>query len=163
MDITKRVAHNLSAWMEGHKTLGTLKKIAAASGVGFGTVRRALGREPGNITVQNLEAIAEAFGKTAADLLKEPTSSAQPPANETPALYLLDEAHRVPARLAKLTEADLDKLLAVLNLIETLTPGAAVTALTATPAKPAPPGWSNLPAGDPEPQPTADTDHQDNT
>ncbi|HLO65293.1 MAG TPA: helix-turn-helix transcriptional regulator [Azonexus sp.] len=153
MDITKRVAHNLSAWMDGHETLGTLKLVAAAANVGFGTVRRAKNGD-GNITVQNLDAIAKVFKKTAADLIAEPKQATAQQANETPALYLADEAHRIPARLAKLTDEELDKLLAVLNLVETMAVGQ-----TATPLKSSTPGWSELPAGNPE-KPAAKASNQ---
>lgn len=69
MDISKIIAANLSAWMDGHKTLDTLKKLSAKSGVGFGTVRRAKSGD-GNTTIQNLAAIAEAFKRPVTDLLQ---------------------------------------------------------------------------------------------
>ena len=47
--------------MTNSQTLDTVKKVSARSGVGFGTVRRAKNGD-GNITVENLSAIARAFG-----------------------------------------------------------------------------------------------------
>ena len=61
MDIKLIVAQNLSRLMSQSQTLDTVKKVSARSGVGFGTVRRAKNGD-GNITVDNLSAIAKAFG-----------------------------------------------------------------------------------------------------
>lgn len=71
MDIASVIAYNLSAWMDASANLGTIKALSKASGVGFGTVRRAKNGD-GNITVQNLEAIARAFKRKAIDLLRAP-------------------------------------------------------------------------------------------
>lgn len=71
MDIARVIAHNLSTWMEASTNLNTLKALSKASGVGFGTVQRAKNGD-GNITVQNLEAIAHAFKRKAVDLLADP-------------------------------------------------------------------------------------------
>lgn len=68
MDISHIIAMNLTTWMEGHPSLDTLKKLAARAGVGYGTVRRARKAE-GNLTVENAEAIARAFGKTTRELV----------------------------------------------------------------------------------------------
>lgn len=68
MDIAAIIAHNLTALMERHPDRDTLEKVAAAAGVGFGTVRRAKNGD-GNLTVQKLELIARAFRRTARDLL----------------------------------------------------------------------------------------------
>lgn len=68
MDITKIIAANLSAWMDGNIGPTTLKELARASGVGFGTVQRAKNAS-GNTTIQNLESIANAYKKHAIDLL----------------------------------------------------------------------------------------------
>lgn len=73
MDITKAISVNLSAWMEGTPGLDTIKKLSAKSHVGFGTVQRAKNGD-GNITVQNLEAIARAFGRHATDLIAHPAN-----------------------------------------------------------------------------------------
>lgn len=72
MDIASVIAYNLSAWMGASANLGTIKALSKASGVGFGTVRRARNGD-GNITVQNLEAIARAFRRKAIDLLAAPS------------------------------------------------------------------------------------------
>ena len=71
MDINEIIARNLSAWMNGHKTLFTLKKVSAKSGVGFGTVQRIKNGE-GNITAKNVALIATAFGRKPAELMAPP-------------------------------------------------------------------------------------------
>lgn len=71
MDITQAISLNLKAWMGSGGSKITLKKLSAASGVGFGTVQRAW-NGTGNTTIQNLESIARAFGKHAGDLLIPP-------------------------------------------------------------------------------------------
>lgn len=68
MDINEVISANLTAWMEDNPGLNTLKKIAAKSHVGFGTVQRAKNKT-GNVTIQNLAAISDAFGKSLVDLL----------------------------------------------------------------------------------------------
>ncbi|MDP2026427.1 helix-turn-helix domain-containing protein [Sulfuriferula sp.] len=68
MDITKIISDNLTSWMQDSTTLSTMKAVARASGVGFGTIQRAKNGD-GNITVQNLAAIAHAFRRSAIDLL----------------------------------------------------------------------------------------------
>lgn len=68
MDIVKVIAENLTDWMTAHPFLDTSMKVAKRSGVGFGTVQRAK-NGLGNLTVINLEAIARAFGKPAAQLI----------------------------------------------------------------------------------------------
>ena len=73
MEITQIIAHNLSAWMEANPHLNTLQKLSKVSHVGFGTIRRAKNGD-GNITVQNLHAIAQAFKRQAIDLLQPPAS-----------------------------------------------------------------------------------------
>lgn len=74
MDISQRIAQNLSAWMASTRGRETLMQVSKASGVGFGTVQRARNGE-GNLTVQNLEMIAAAFRRQAVDLLAEPQES----------------------------------------------------------------------------------------
>lgn len=88
MDITATISHNLSAWMDAKPTLGTLKKVAAKAKIGFGTVRRARNGD-GNTTIQNLDAIARAFGRRVEHLLAEPAADgkvATLPEREPPAL-----------------------------------------------------------------------------
>lgn len=71
MEITKVISLNLANWMAEHPTLGTLKKVAAASGVGFGTVQR-ISDNKGNPTVKNIAAIAQAFRRKPTELLTPP-------------------------------------------------------------------------------------------
>lgn len=77
MNITAIISANLDAWMAGHAQLNTLKKVAAKAGVGFGTVRRARNGD-GNTTIQNLAAIAKAFGRNVCDLITPIDYSAEP-------------------------------------------------------------------------------------
>ena len=79
MDISQRIAHNLSAWMASTRGRETLMQVAKASGVGFGTVQRARNGE-GNLTVQNLEMLAAAFRRQAVDLLADPEDDIGPSA-----------------------------------------------------------------------------------
>lgn len=69
MDITATIAANLNTWMEASPTLNTIKRVAARAGIGFGTVRRARNGD-GNTTIQNLAAIARAFGRSVEDLIR---------------------------------------------------------------------------------------------
>ena len=90
MDITAIIAANLDAWMAKAPALGTIKKVAARAGIGFGTVRRARNGD-GNTTIQNLAAIAQAFGRRVEDLIRPADYSKEPmvvalPAQEPPAL-----------------------------------------------------------------------------
>lgn len=68
MDTLTTISNNLSAWMKDTPGLGTLEEVAAASGVGFGTVRR-IKKCQINPTIKSLELIAAAFKKTAVDIL----------------------------------------------------------------------------------------------
>lgn len=113
MDIHETIAKNLSDWMKGPPEL-TIKQLAAKSGVGFGTVRRAKNAD-GNITIQNLEAIAGAFGRKATDLLVPPPDYGTRP---TP------EQHKVAEAAGAGYSVDSD--IAALHVaIERLTPAAA--------------------------------------
>ena len=69
MGITDIIAANLSDWMDKSPTLDTIKKVAARSGAGFGTVQRAKNGD-GNTTIQKLELIARAFGRPTEDLIR---------------------------------------------------------------------------------------------
>lgn len=71
MDTKQIISANLSRWMNV-STLSTLKKLSAASGVGFGTVRRACAGDS-NLTIDKLEAIAGAFQRSILDLLSDET------------------------------------------------------------------------------------------
>lgn len=78
MDIKKVIAANLSAWMTESASTDTLKKLAARSGVSFGTVQRARNGEV-NLTVENLSALAAALGRSAADLVTPQAAHADMP------------------------------------------------------------------------------------
>ena len=68
MDIQKVIADNLDRWMSDSQTLDTLERVADASGVGYGTIRR-MRKCEGNPTVKNVNAIAKAFKRKATDLM----------------------------------------------------------------------------------------------
>lgn len=74
MDIKRTIADNVAAWMAESPTLDTLKKLATRSGVSFGTIQRVRNAEV-NLTVENLVAIASAFGRTAAELVTPPDAA----------------------------------------------------------------------------------------
>jgi transcriptional regulator with XRE-family HTH domain len=90
MDISQRIAHNLSAWMAATCGRETLMQVAKASGVGFGTVQRARNGE-GNLTVQNLEMIAAAFRRQAVELLADPEISGDAAATASAAVLVVHE------------------------------------------------------------------------
>lgn len=77
MDIKKVIAENLNNWMEGHPRFGTIKPLAVASGVSFGTIQRVKKGEV-NLTVEKVEAIARAFRRGAIDLMKDPAAHYAP-------------------------------------------------------------------------------------
>ena len=64
MDINKIIAANLTAWMASNPALDTVQKVESASGIGFGTVRRAKKGE-GNITAKNMALLAAAISAPA--------------------------------------------------------------------------------------------------
>lgn len=79
-NISETIAQTLSTWMDSTPLLSTLQKVAQKSGVGYGTLQRVRAGQ-GNVTVENLEKIAAAFGKTAAELMlgaTEPGSGGEP-------------------------------------------------------------------------------------
>lgn len=77
MDILQIIAANLNDWMRDHPRFSTIKSLASASGVGFGTVRR-IKNGDGNPTVSNLEAIARAFRRSAIDLMTDHSKAYAP-------------------------------------------------------------------------------------
>lgn len=64
------VAENLAAWMRSDTNLSSQPKLAAKSKVGQTTIGRILRKEV-SASSENLRAIAEAFGRTLADLTSE--------------------------------------------------------------------------------------------
>lgn len=70
MDISVIISTNLQRWMDSRDDRDTIEKVAAAAGIGFGTVQRA--KNGGNTTARNLERIAKAFRRTARDLVTPP-------------------------------------------------------------------------------------------
>ena len=112
MEITAIIAANLSDWMKTSQTLDTIKKVAARSGAGFGTVRRAKNGE-GNTTIQNLELIARAFGRPTEDLIRQASYAkagtvsalaAQEPATVAP---LIAELVSIAERISDRGQAEL--------------------------------------------------------
>lgn len=74
MDIAAIISANLTAWMATTPALDTLQKLETRSGIGFGTIRRAKNGD-GNITAKSIAAIAEAFGRTPAELMTPSSAS----------------------------------------------------------------------------------------
>jgi len=68
MDIAKIIGANITALMANTPGLTTCKKVAAKSGVGFGTVQRAKNGEI-NITIEKLTKIAAIFHRHPAELM----------------------------------------------------------------------------------------------
>lgn len=95
MTIIEIIAANLSAWMERAPGLDTIAKLAERSEVGFGTIRR-MKNGNGNPTIQNLEEVANAFGRTAIDLISPPTK-AQLEIEEPAAVYQMPEQRSLEA------------------------------------------------------------------
>lgn len=112
MKITAIIAANLSDWMKTSQTLDTIKKVAARSGAGFGTVQRAKNGD-GNTTIQNLELRALVFGRHTEDLIRQAsygkaatisTLSAQEPAPTAP---LIAELVSIAERISDRGQAEL--------------------------------------------------------
>ena len=141
MDIATVIAENLTAWMSTTPALDTFKKLSAKSGVGFGTVQRAKNGD-GNITAKSIAAIAEAFGRTPAELMTPPDASEtsvttreimEPAiaAVEHHARVLVEQSAEVSRRWITLSPARREELLQVLR-VETdalLTNAGATTSL----------------------------------
>ena len=61
--ITKRnMSERLNKLMSENPSMDTIKKVAARSGVSFGTVRRIRNAEPNDPSIAHVEAVAKAFG-----------------------------------------------------------------------------------------------------
>lgn len=114
MDIVKTIATNLTAWMAASSALNTSKKLSVKSKVGFGTVQRARNGS-GNITVQNLAAIAHAFGRSAIDLIT-PAIDNYAPAAPAPQFMVAENVTRLPAPDS--TSAALRELLSLAETID---------------------------------------------
>ena len=91
MDIVKTIGENITALMQPPSALDTCMKVAAKSGVSFGTVQRVKNGEV-NITVEKLSLIADAFkvhpsvllaplGDYASDQDQKPPNAGEPEAD----------------------------------------------------------------------------------
>lgn len=65
------VAGNLQRWMDSNRALSSQQKVAEAAGVSQATVNRLL-RNEASISINNLESIAQAFGRRAYELIVPP-------------------------------------------------------------------------------------------
>lgn len=65
------VAENLQRWMESNRALSSQQKVAEAAGVSQATINRLL-RNEASITLNNLAAIAGAFGRRPYELIVPP-------------------------------------------------------------------------------------------
>lgn len=112
MTIADHISTNLSAWMNSTPSLGTLKKVAAKAGIGFGTVRRAKNGD-GNTTIKNLTAIAKAFNRGIEDLLRAPPDYAKGgmvtdlPARQPEIPTLITELTEIASTLSDRVQAEL--------------------------------------------------------
>lgn len=121
MAITHTISANLGAWMEKSADLNTLKKLAARSGVGFGTVQR-MKNGDGNPTIKNITDVARAFGKRPEDLLlavpalsgAAPLRVAEPEAKPHANVVTLDTENGTRRELANLVMTMSDTALKVL-------------------------------------------------
>nr|DAF10804.1 MAG TPA: Helix-turn-helix protein [Caudoviricetes sp.] len=94
-EIGEVVAHNLKRWMAANRELSSQQRVADASHVSQATINRILRNEV-SATIANLEAIANAFGRSAYEILIPPND---------PSTISYDRA-----RYALLPEADKDKV-----------------------------------------------------
>lgn len=97
MDIKQVIATNIAKWMTANPATDTLKKLAQRSGVSFGTVQRARNAEA-NMTIENLAMLADALGKTPADLVTPVEAQIDLPAPMRD--YLLPSSNVQPAPFA---------------------------------------------------------------
>lgn len=94
MDIAKIIGTNITTLMANTPGLTTCKKVAAKSGVGFGTIQRAKNGEI-NITIEKLTKIAAIFKRHPAELMIDRQAKAEPPALPDFAQCIPGEAQRV--------------------------------------------------------------------
>lgn len=123
MGTNETIAANLNAWINSVPGL-TSKKLAAKSGVGFGTIQRARNAD-GNLTVRNMEALAASFGRKATDLLTPPPSEYAPDDSTTllasepamPTAYRDADVAALIAAAERLSPEDARALLPVVSRI----------------------------------------------
>ena len=72
-EITKRnMSERLNKLMSENPSMDTIKKVAARSGVSFGTVRRIRNAEPNDPSIAHVEAVAKAFGLSLVEFVSAP-------------------------------------------------------------------------------------------
>lgn len=90
---TNVVSRKLNKLMERSPSLNTLEKVAKASGLGYGTVRRAKNGE-GNSTLKTLQALADAFRVRLDEITRDddvlPPSTEPTPVQRIDSDYLYD-------------------------------------------------------------------------
>ncbi len=70
-EIDEVASHHLRTWMQANRELKSEKAVASAAGIAASTVNRVL-RKESSISINNLEAIAKAFGRRGYELLIPP-------------------------------------------------------------------------------------------
>lgn len=114
MDINKIIAANLNAWMASNPALDTVQKVESASGIGFGTVRRAKNGE-GNITAKNMALLAAAFGRHPAELMAAPPAADYRQPTPAPALQVAEPLPKIDFRTPSKREQRLAAIRALLD------------------------------------------------
>lgn len=72
--LKKLMADRLTTLMRVDPNLDTLEKVAAKSGVSYGSVRRVKVADEGDVSISSIERIAAAFGLTLAEFIGQPGS-----------------------------------------------------------------------------------------
>jgi transcriptional regulator with XRE-family HTH domain len=103
--MSSRVAYNLDKLMRETPSLDTQQKLARRSGVGQSSIGR-IRRGEISTTVDTLDALALAFGLTAADLLQDPEEFAV----KAESAALTAKNHRLERLLAMMSDAQVEAL-----------------------------------------------------
>lgn len=108
MKVAKLISENLCAWMKSTPLLDTNEKVSKKAGIGLETVRR-IKKGDTNPTIENIAAIANAFGKQAHELVTPPDNTAPYSIRESsPAAYCLPEEQLQAESIKLLAEMDSD-------------------------------------------------------
>ncbi len=115
MKIRESVGETLNAWMKESARYKNAKSLAKATGVGETTIDR-IRAGVGNPTLSNIEAIARAFGKGAAELLIPPGGSTHYSVQEPAPQGYLPNAVELLGYLGDLEQPDADIFIQELKL-----------------------------------------------
>lgn len=73
--IKRNMSERLNKLMSKDPNMDTIPKVAAKSGVSYGTVRRIRNAEPNQPSIANVEAVAKAFGLTLIEFVSDPNDT----------------------------------------------------------------------------------------